>query len=243
MATSDHNKLSALKSGPTGDRLPRRADFLAGLPEDLTRALLAGSSIRHLKPGQVLFWAGDPGDGLYRVEDGILKVTVGAASGAERILAILGPGAIVGDLAVLDGRPRSATVTALRDCSVRFVSRSAFESLSADHPEIYKHLIQVLAARLRDADMTLAASSFLPLKGRVALAILDLAEAFGKDVGGGRILIHQKISQTDIAAIAGVARENVSRILNEWMKENVISRLSQYYCLENRAKVKAQANL
>jgi Crp-like helix-turn-helix domain len=74
----------------------------------------------------------------------------------------------------------------------------------------------LLARRLRDADDALVATNFLSLKGRLARALLSLAEAFGRDIGQGRILIRQKVSQSDLAAIAGIARENVSRVLNDW---------------------------
>ena len=74
----------------------------------------------------------------------------------------------------------------------------------------------------------------------MARALLDLAEAFGQDVGQGRILIRQKVSQSDVAAMAGIARENVSRILNDWIRDKLISRLSGYYCLENTAKLRAK---
>ena len=86
----------------------------------------------------------------------------------------------------------------------------------------------------------MAAGSFLPLKGRVARALLDLAEAFGQDVGQGRILIRQKVSQSDVAAMAGIARENVSRILNDWIRDKLVSRLSGYYCLEDKAQAEAR---
>jgi CRP-like cAMP-binding protein len=159
-------------------------------------------------------------------------------AGAERILAILGPGSIVGDMAMIDGRPRSASVSALRDCKLSFVSRAAFETVAGKHPEIYKHLLSLLAARLRDTDQVVAAGSFLPVKGRVARALLDLGKAFGHDVGGGRIVIRQKLSQGDVAAMAGIARENVSRILNEWMRLKLVTRLSGYYCIENQRSEK-----
>src|SRR6185312_16858149 len=94
-----------------------------------------------------------------------------------------------------------------------FVSRANFNLASSSHPELNSYLMTLLARRLRDVDEALTATSLLPLKGRVARALLSLADAFGKDVGTGRILIHQKVSQSDIAAMAGVARENVSRIL------------------------------
>ncbi len=142
----------------------------------------------------VLFIAGDPGDGCYRVEQGLLKVSIISPSGTERILAIVGPGAIVGELATIDGLPRSASVSAVRDSELSFVSRTTFLAFADQHPQVYKNLVSLLAARLRDTDAVLAAGSFLPLKGRVARALLDLSEAFGQDVGGGRILIRQKIS-------------------------------------------------
>ena len=77
----------------------------------------------------------------------------------------------------------------------------------------------------------------------VARALLDLSEAFGQDVGGGRILIRQKISQSDVAAMAGIARENVSRILNDWIRDKLVSRLSGYYCLEDKVRLEREIAL
>jgi len=221
----------------------RPPDLLSDLPERLSASLLSGAKPVKLAADEILFLAGDPGDGCYRVDEGLLKVSMVSPTGAERILAILGPGSIVGDMAMIDGRPRSASVSALRDCKLRFVSRSAFEAIAAKQPEIYKHLLSLLAARLRDTDQVVAAGTFLPVKGRVARALLDLAKAFGHEVAGGRIVIRQKLSQSDVAAMAGIARENVSRILNEWMRLKLITRLSGYYCLENPSKLEKELKL
>ena len=106
-----------------------------------------------------------------------------------------------------------------------------------------RYLLALLAERLRKTDQLVAAGSFLPLKGRVARALLDLAKAFGHEVVGGRIVIQQKISQSDIADLAGIARENVSRILNEWMRLKLVTRLSGYYCLESAAKLEKEIDL
>jgi CRP-like cAMP-binding protein len=217
--------------------------LLSDLPDQLLARLLANARLVNLATGAILFLAGDPGDGCYRVNEGLLKVSIASASGAERILAILGPGSIVGDMAMIDGRPRSASVSALRDCNMSFVSRAAFEAFADKQPEIYKFLVGLLAERVRETDQLVAAGSFLPPKGRVARALLDLAKAFGRDVGGGRIVIQQKISQSDVAAMAGIARENVSRILNEWMRSKLVTRLSGYYCLESVAKLEKEIDL
>lgn len=222
---------------------PAGTNLLSDLPDRLATALLATATPRNLAADEVLFLAGDPGDGLYRLDEGLLKISIASARGAERILAILGPGSIVGDLAIIDGLPRSASVTALRDCKLRFLSRAAFEKFAAKEPAIYKYLLIVMAARLRDTDAIVAAGSFLPLKGRVARALLDLAHAFGNDVGKGRVVIRQKVSQSDLAAMAGIARENVSRIMNDWMRAKVVTRLSGYYCLENTKKLQDEIEI
>jgi CRP-like cAMP-binding protein len=212
-------------------------------PKNLSALLFANAKPVRLSAGEVLFLAGDPGDGCYRVEQGLLKVSIIAPSGAERILSIVGTGGIVGELSVIDGLPRSASVTAVRDSQLHFISRAVFQAFADKRPEVYRDLVTLLAGRLRDTDQVVAAGSFLPLKGRVARALLDLSEAFGQDVGQGRILIRQKISQGDIAAMAGIARENVSRILNEWIRLKLVSRLSGYYCLENKARLEREIAL
>jgi CRP/FNR family cyclic AMP-dependent transcriptional regulator len=220
--------------------VPASANLFSVFPEKLATQLFAHAQHRKLTADEVLFLAGDPGDGCYRVEQGLLKISMIAPTGAERILAIVGPGGIVGELSTIDGLPRSASVSAVRDSELSFISRTAFQVFANEHADVYKHLVALLAARLRDTDGVVAAGSFLPLKGRVARALLDLAEAFGQDVGQGRILIRQKVSQSDVAAMAGIARENVSRILNDWIRDKLLSRLSGYYCLENKAKLQRE---
>jgi CRP-like cAMP-binding protein len=189
----------------------------------------------------VLFRAGDACDGCYHVIDGLLKVAVVLPSGRERILAILGPGGFIGELSLVDGSPRSASVIALKASKLYFLTRAAFDSFAAAHPEIYRHIADLLARRLRDNSATLALSS-LSIKARTAHALLSLGEAFGKDVGAGRILVRQKVSQGDLAAMAGVARENLSRILQDWMREKVVSRLAGYYCLERKEALERAAD-
>ncbi len=215
--------------------------LLSVLPGDLSAGLFRQSRTVQLAAEETLFLAGDPGDGCYRVDEGLLKVSFISPGGAERILAILGPGTIVGELSMIDGAPRSASVTALRDSKLVFVSRAEFDVFAGAHPEVYRHITKLLAGRLRDIDNALAATSFLSLKGRVARALLNLAEAFGKDVGSGRILIRQKVSQSELAAMTGIARENVSRILQDWMRRSLVSRLAGYYCLEDPSALKREA--
>ena len=220
---------------------PRLESLLAALPAEWSQSLFAKARPLSLKADQTLFVAGDEGDGCYRVEEGLLKASIAAPAGSERILAILGPGSVVGELSMIDRGPRSASVTALRDSKLSFVGRTAFEAFGESRPDLYRHVATLLAQRLRDTDEALVATNFLSVKGRVARALLSLADAFGREIDQGRILIRQKVSQSDLAAMAGIARENVSRVLNEWGSRSLVKRLAGYYCLENRAALQREA--
>jgi CRP/FNR family cyclic AMP-dependent transcriptional regulator len=217
-------------------------NLFAELPAALSRGLFEKARITKLAADQMLFMAGDSGDGCYRVEEGLLKASVFASGGGERILAIFVPGSLVGELSMIDGMPRSASVAALRPSKLRLISRADFDAFARSNPELYRHVVTLLARRLRQTNDALAAASFLPLKGRFACALLNLAEAFGNDVGGGRILVRLKVTQSDLAGMAGLARENVSRILKDWTERALVSRLAGYYCVENKAALEREAD-
>jgi CRP-like cAMP-binding protein len=222
---------------------PTDQSLLARLPEHLLTQLFGRATTVRLKADAVLFLAGDTGDGCYRVEDGLLKVTMISHTGKERILAFLGPGAIVGEMSIIDRSPRCANVVAVRPAVLSFISRTDFQAFAKIHPEVYETLLALLAARLRETDMAVAAGTFLPVGGRIACSLLELAQEFGRDVGSGRILIHQKICQADIAAMAGVSREHVNRTLNDWKRRQLVSQLDSYYCIENKAQLQKEAQL
>ncbi|HEY1541943.1 MAG TPA: Crp/Fnr family transcriptional regulator, partial [Xanthobacteraceae bacterium] len=120
------------------------------LPPALADGLIAQASKVELAPDQALFRCGDPCNGCYHVIDGLLKVTVELPSRRERILAILGAGGFIGELSLMDGAPRSANVIAIKRATLYFVSRTAFDAFGAAHPEIYRHIADLLARRLRD---------------------------------------------------------------------------------------------
>lgn len=200
----------------------------------MTSELFEGAITQKLSDGKALFRAGDVGDGCYRIKSGLVKVVVASQFGEERIISLLGPHAIVGELSMIDGGPRSASVVAISDCSLLFVSRDKFEKYAETHPEITSYLVRTLAKRLRQADDALAASTFLSVRARLARALLNLVEYVGQE-NDGSIELRQKISQGDLAAMAGVARENVSRTMSDWRTRNIVTRSSDYYCIIDRA--------
>ena len=218
---------------------PKRnfSSILPNLPVQFSGRLLANAKAQSLAEREVLFQAGDVADGCYRLEHGVLKVSIASPQGDERILTILGPGSIVGELAIIDGLPRSATVVAIRDCKLSFISREAFANCIREYPEIYSDLVATLVSRLREADEAMAAASFLTVKARVARAMLELAEHLGRETESGRIIIVHKIRQSDIAAMAGVARENVSRTLTDWKRRGLVGQSSSYYFINDKRKL------
>src|SRR5712664_2515666 len=204
-------KYGARTSSPTAPRASPQRSFsaiLPNLPIQFSGRLLANAKPHSLAERDVLFQAGDVANGCYRLEQGLLKVSIASPQGDERILTILGPGSIVGELAIIDGLPRSATVVAIRDCQLSFISREAFLGCLREYPEIYSDLVSTLVSRLREADEAMAAASFLTVKARVARALLELAEHLGQVTESGRIVILHKIRQSDIAAMAGEERKN-----------------------------------
>jgi CRP-like cAMP-binding protein len=211
------------------------------LPPEVVAKLFGEAKSVALARNRTLFRTGDRSDGCYQIVDGLVKVTI-LAERRERILAILGPPALVGELSMIDGAPRSAAVTAIRDTRLVFVSREAFAAFAQSNPDVYRHISALLARNLRNNNDALLASSFLSVKGRAARALLALADAFGENVGDGRVLIHQKITQSDLAAMAGIARETLSRILQEWMRDALIKRLASYYCVENKPALEREAD-
>ena len=218
---------------------PKPSNVLSALPEILLSELFEGAVAHDLRDGEVLFRAGDVGDGCYRIQTGLVKVVVTSQQGEERIVSLLGPDAIVGELSMIDGGPRSASVVAIANCSLSFLSRAKFQTCIEAHPELTSYLMKTLARRLRGTDDALAATTFLSVKQRLARALLTVAEYVGEKDGDGRIQLRLKIGQGDLAAMAGIARENVSRTMSEWRKRDIVTRSSNYYCI-NDPKALAQ---
>jgi CRP/FNR family transcriptional regulator len=219
-----HSTMSHYRAGAT---FHHTSSLIKALPEQFASCLRASARTVSLPQGKILFEKGDAGDGCYWLEEGVLKVILASQSGEQRILAILGAGAIVGELAMIDGLPRSATVEAVRDCRLSFVSRATFHSCLAEHPKIYDYLINTLVARLRQADDEAAAASFLSVGARIARAVLQFAYHLGEEKQPGKINIRHAIRQSDLAAMAGVARESVSRTLGDWNDRQIIERMSR----------------
>lgn len=204
-------------------RLPPAAPFA------VRRALLSAARPLKLAPREVLFHAGDAGDGCYLLRDGVVKASVIARDGQERLLAVLGPGSLIGELSLIDEQPRSATISALKPCRLHHLPRAVFFRQADANPLVYREALKILARRLRETNDSVVAQGTAPVVGRVARAFAALAEGLGEPQPGGTVLIASKLTQADIAGMAGVARENASRAINDLLRDGVLSRQGSFY--------------
>jgi CRP/FNR family transcriptional regulator len=217
--------------------------LLGRLPREFSGKLLGERTVT-LRKGKMLFERGAAGDGCYWLHQGVVAICASSASGEQRTLAILGPGALIGELAMIDGLPRSAGVQAVRDCTLTFVSRASFTALLGRHPDLYQEIVATLSARLRQSDENMIASSFLTMRARVARALLQFAHLLGEETEAGRVRIQHRVTQNDLAAMAGVARESVSRTLGAWQREKILdgSLRTGYVVNKQRLEREAQAS-
>jgi len=196
-----------------------------------------------LKSGAPLFMQDDEPDGCYALFEGTVAVSVLSHSGEESLLAVLGEGDLIGELGLIDNQSRSASIIALEPCRFGFLSRAEFQRFADKHPSIYRHMLQILSARLRATNVSFTSQQTLPLSGRLAVVLLRLAKGFGEPLDGGkRVLIRQVFTQEVLARMAGGARENVSRQINKWRKDGTLSKISRYYCIENAEALNQEAN-
>jgi len=214
-----------------GQRKSAAQGGLSRLPWPARRAMLAAARPVVLRDREVLFHAGDAGDGCYLVRSGVVKASVVARDGQERLLAILGPGALIGELALIDDEPRSATVSALRPARLMHLPKAVFFRIADAHPVIYRQALRLLSQRLRGTNDSVVAQGTVTVAGRVARAFVSLAEGLGEHQPDGRIVIGQRVTQTDIAAMAGVARENASRAVNELLRGGLLGRTKGFYVI------------
>jgi CRP/FNR family transcriptional regulator, cyclic AMP receptor protein len=210
------------------------------LPEELIMQLFEGAATGNAPIGSALFSEGEEGDGLYVIDKGVLKIVVKSSLGEERIVSVLGPGAIVGELSVIDGLPRPASAVVMQECEFRFVSRTAFTTFTAMHPNFYRELVKILSVRLREADKELAASTFLSGRGRLARALIELAEHFGQPCSNGTVILECKTTDADLAAMAGLARESVEHVLTEWRERKLLTQTQGYHHIHDIAALKRE---
>jgi CRP-like cAMP-binding protein len=195
-------------------RLLAANPFFAGLDRGALDSIAALCTTRALARGEVLFLKGDPGDALYALRSGRIRIATGTSDGRHVTLNILGPGDVFGEIALLDGKPRTAEAVAIEACELFVVQRRDLLPLLGRDLGLAIRIIELLCARLRWVSDRREDAALLPMEARLARALLMLAEDYGSDV---------QTSQQELADLVGASRERVNQQLQAWQREGLIA--------------------
>ncbi len=191
----------------------RNNTFLGALPEPVLLALAQRGHLKSYAQGQTIYQRGDPGDSLMLIVAGRVKITNVTTNAREVVLNFLGPGDVVGEIAALDGRERSAGAVALETTEGFVIYRRDLLGVLASSPEAMLEVIEVLCQKLRAASAIVEGNA-LEMTGRAAAGLLRLAGQHGRVTKRG-VMIDMKLSQRDLGNYLGLSRENVSRQLSK----------------------------
>src|SRR5690349_8590409 len=232
---------TATRTSPTSAldvvEILRSATIFADLPDDVLARLAAHCVRRTYRRNQYLWYQGDDGARLVVVASGLVKVVLSSAQGGEVVLTTLGPGAIIGELAVLDGSPRSASVVAAEPTTVVMLSRATVLELLNRYPSVLDAVLRALGDLIRRLTEQAGDFVFLDLGGRVAKLLLHLAEAHG----AGSTVLDLGLTQSDLAAMVGATRPAVNRVLQQLAARGVIEVDGQRIVLLNVAELRRRA--
>lgn len=210
------------ESGPLGHG-PSQTPFWNLLDAAARQTLREAGKVTEFTPREHLLRQDEFSDHLIVLGRGCVKVTTTAAVGYQAVLALRGPGDLLGEQAGLDGGPRSATLTALIPVQALVMSAEAFRAAARDHPVITGAVHRMLSARLRDADRQRTSAGADPLAARLAGLLLDLAASHGRRNASGAVDIGLPLSQDDFAGLVLGSLRTVSRVLEQWRAEGWVT--------------------
>jgi CRP/FNR family transcriptional regulator, cyclic AMP receptor protein len=177
---------------------------------------------RSFPAGASVLTAEQPGEAVYVVLRGSIKVHLLTSDGAEVILAVLGPGEVVGEMSLADSLGRSASVTTLEESIFVWIDRTIFRSGIEGSPVLARNLADILSRRMRLANAHLLSLAALDVPGRVASQMLSLSREYGKETTDG-VRIPIRLTQSDLAALVGASRVRVNQALGYLRKRGLIS--------------------
>jgi CRP/FNR family transcriptional regulator, cyclic AMP receptor protein len=201
----------------TAHTVLKRNYMFRGLPDRALQRISALAGRKLYDKGAVIFSQGDPGDALYGVASGRVRISASGAGGREVFLNIMEPGDTFGEIAVMDGLPRTAGATALERTTLIVLKRADFLAFVEREPQLAIHLLKLLCQRLRWTSEIVEESAFLSGPARLAKRLLILAQLHGRPIAAGPAL-EMRISQADLAHFLGISRQIVNQHLGEWAK-------------------------
>jgi CRP-like cAMP-binding protein len=204
---------------PTFDKhaILRRHPMFGQLGADAINRLASYSATRPARAGATIFRKGDPGASLFAVCKGTVRISNQSADGKDAVFNLINAGEIFGEIALLDGQPRTADALAVSDCELMVIDRRDFIPLISQNPQIAIKLIELLCGRIRHTSEQVEDVTFLDLAGRLAKALLRLSKNAAAS-GASRI----RITQREIGEIIGTSRESTNKQLREWEEKKWI---------------------
>lgn len=196
--------------------------FFGGLDPVALERLAASMRARRFRRGEVIFHIGDPGDALFVIVSGDVKISLPSETGDEAILATLRPGDVFGELALLDGAPRSASATALGPTETVVLPRDRFRELLGTEAGFRDALLASIAGELRRLTHHVEELHFLDITGRLAARLVRLAEEGGTPRADGSIQLRANLTQADLAAMVGCTRQSVNKLLGQFTDAGVV---------------------
>lgn len=219
-------------------QLLAESELFEGAPEaDLDR-IAAVAMERRYAAGEMVFARGEPAKALYAVVDGQLRAVVAGSDGREITLRMLDAGSVFGEIGLLDGGRRTATVVAQRPSRIARIERKALLDQLRAHPEVSLNLLAVLASRLRASTEQLEETNLFLLPARVARRLLALADEYGAEGDGG---VEVRISQEEFGQLVATSRVSINQQLKAWEAEGLVGLRRGHVVVVDRAALEAIA--
>jgi CRP/FNR family cyclic AMP-dependent transcriptional regulator len=197
------------------DEVLRKAGLFQGVAPEDVEALGNQFEILEAPRGTTLFQEGEPGDSLYIVLEGKVKLGRRSSDGRENLVAVMGPADQFGELSLFDPGPRTATAVVVTDARLARLPKQALQTWVQERPQIAIQLLHVIARRLRRTNTMLADLIFVDVPGRVAKQLLLLAQKFGS-VDSGQLRVTHDLTQEELAQLVGASRETVNKALADF---------------------------
>jgi CRP/FNR family transcriptional regulator, cyclic AMP receptor protein len=205
-----------------------------GLGVEERKALVEGVRIRTFAVGETIFLMGAPGDSMVAVLSGTVRISVTSIEGRQLLLAILFPGEVFGEIALLDGKPRTADATAVTACRLAILDRRDTLAFLERNPGAWANIVRVLCDRLRKTNERIAEVALLDLPARLAKTLLRIAadrDRVPANDAPGEI----KLSQSELGNIVGAARESVNKCLRQWQRSGILEIKGSLITIADRA--------
>lgn len=223
--------LQFLKSIPLFESLSNRA--MHTIEQNITK--------RRFAQGEVIFREGDPGEVLYIVRFGQVRIYVSGSNYETSVILLLRPGDIFGELAIVDGLPRSASATALKDTIVFTIQRHTFRAMMRQHPQLALNFMKLLSVRVRYSTRKVNSLASMSVSSRLARLLLALAQDCGQVYQEG-VLLNTSLNQTELASLIGATRESTNKALSIFRKEDLIRKENGHIVIVDPEALRSRSN-